>query len=192
MTDIYKWPPKPTFGPLSYAAREKVFGRIVCKPSPSPSNPEGVTITNDFTKHLVRITVPQLAKVAGVVVRGEVVGHGPKSGSVVLHELAAKPMLDLWQAWEDAGLLDRVLTDGGLYCPRYVRGSTSVLSNHSYGTAFDINAPWNGLNRMPAALWTYGCVRELVPLANEFGWWWGGHGWGSTRVDGMHFELAVI
>jgi hypothetical protein len=118
---------------------------------------------------------------------------------VLLHELAANPMIDLWQAWDDAGLLDRILTDGGMFCPRLVRGSTSVLSNHAYGTAFDINAPWNGLKREPAHLGMKGCVRELVDIANSFGWWWGGHGWPSaagyfdgSRLDGMHFELARL
>jgi hypothetical protein len=43
-----------------------------------------------------------------------------------------------------------------------------------------------------------GCVRELVPIANEHGFYWGGH-FGSVvngkmigRMDGMHFEIAKI
>lgn len=188
------WPPVPDFLPLSYNEREAVFGHIACVPKPTPGNPEGVLITNDFAKHLVKIQVPQLALVPGVVVQGKVVGHGPKNGTVLLHELAAQPMLDLWNAWADAGLLDRVITDGGMTVARYVRGSTSILSNHSYGTAFDINAPWNGLKKTPAFLNEKGCVRELVELANYYGWWWGGHGWppGYDRLDGMHFELAQV
>ncbi|MBP0575977.1 M15 family metallopeptidase [Mycobacterium tuberculosis] len=35
-----------------------------------------------------------------------------------------------------------------------------------------------------------GCVRELVPIANRFGFYWGGHF--STRADGMHFEVAKL
>jgi hypothetical protein len=34
-----------------------------------------------------------------------------------------------------------------------------------------------------------GCVRELVPIANEFGFYWGGH---FSRMDGMHFEIAKL
>jgi hypothetical protein len=37
-------------------------------------------------------------------------------------------------------------------------------------------------------------VRELVPLANKWGFWWGGH-WGYNgkgRYDGMHFEVAKL
>lgn len=33
-----------------------------------------------------------------------------------------------------------------------------------------------------------GCVFELVPLAHQFGFYWGGHF--KTRRDGMHFEVA--
>jgi hypothetical protein len=188
------FPPRPDFLPLSYSEREEVFGHIDCVPKPSPGNPEGVLITNNFAKRLVRIQVPQLERIPGMLFQGKMIGHGPKNGMVLLHELAAQPMLDLWNAWEDAGLLDRVITDAGMQCARYVRGSTSVLSNHSYGTAFDINAPWNALKRTPAPLGARGCVRELVPLANHYGWWWGGHGWPPdyTKLDGMHFELAKL
>lgn len=188
------WPPRPNFLPLSYGDREKVFGHIECVPTPTPDNPEGVRITNDFAKHLVRIHVPQLAKIPGAMLQGKIVGRGPKNGMVTLHELAAQPMLDLWNAWEDASLLHLVLTDAGMLVTRYVRGSFSVLSNHSYGTAFDINAPWNGLKKVPALLGKRGCVRELVEIANSLGWWWGGHGWppGYDRLDGMHLELAVV
>jgi len=34
-----------------------------------------------------------------------------------------------------------------------------------------------------------GCVRELVPIAHENGFYWGGH---FSRLDGMHFEIAKI
>jgi hypothetical protein len=34
-------------------------------------------------------------------------------------------------------------------------------------------------------------VRELVPIANAFGFYWGGH-FGAGRVDGMHFEVAKV
>jgi hypothetical protein len=33
-------------------------------------------------------------------------------------------------------------------------------------------------------------VRELVPIANELGWYWGGHY--RKRLDGMHFELVKV
>jgi hypothetical protein len=45
------------------------------------------------------------------------------------------------------------------------------------------------LNKTPAMIGEKGCVRELVPIANECGFYWGGH---FTRKDGMHFEIAKI
>jgi hypothetical protein len=74
--------------------------------------------------------------------------------------------------------------------PRFIRGSRSVLSNHAYGSAFDINAAWNPLGATPADVDEKGSVIELVPLAHEFGFYWGGHF--NSRPDGMHFEAAEI
>lgn len=34
-----------------------------------------------------------------------------------------------------------------------------------------------------------GCVRELVEIATEQGFYWGGHF--KSRPDGMHFEVAI-
>jgi hypothetical protein len=56
----------------------------------------------------------------------------------------------LWAAWEKAGLLRLVRSyDGGFY-PRYKRLQAHIpanLSNHSWGTAFDINAQWNPITK---------------------------------------------
>ena len=34
-----------------------------------------------------------------------------------------------------------------------------------------------------------GCVRELIRMANESGFYWGGH---FNRLDGVHFEVAQV
>ena len=65
-----------------------------------------------------------------------------------------------------------------------------MLSNHAFGTAFDINVPFNPLGARPALIGKQGSVRELVPIANEHGFFWGGHF--GKRPDGMHFEVAVL
>ena len=96
----------------------------------------------------------------------------------------------MWLQWEKEGLLDRILTFDGSFVPRFIRGSTSTLSNHAFGTAFDINAQFNPLGQEPAEMGAKGCVRELVPIANRFGFAWGGHF--KKRPDGMHFEVARI
>ena len=61
-----------------------------------------------------------------------------------------------------------------------------MLSNHAFGTAFDINVQWNPLEALPGRT---GCVFELVPMAHRHGFYWGGH---FSRRDGMHFEVARV
>ena len=84
-------------------------------------------------------------------------------------------MKTLWQAWETAGLSERILTFEGSYNARFIRGSRTKLSNHPFGSAFDINARWNGLGAFPALEGQEGSVRELINIANEHGFFWGGH-----------------
>ena len=56
-----------------------------------------------------------------------------------------------------------------------MRGSTTTLSNHSFGSAFDINVAWNERDHRPALVGEKGSVRELVPIAHKWGFWWGGY-----------------
>jgi len=81
----------------------------------------------------------------------------------------------------DEGSLD----DWG-YCFRMIRGSTDNLSNHSSGTAVDLNATRHRLGRKGTF------PNEKVPmiraLAKKYGMLWGGD---FRRYDEMHFEIAV-
>ena len=177
-TNGANFPSKPNFLPLvSNAEREKLFGKIACKASPLPDNPEHFDITNHWDRdNLVKVTVPQLKRVKG-------------SATVYFHKKGAIQLHQLWSDWEKAGLLHLVLTWEGAYAPRFVRGSRTVLSYHAFGTAFDINYAWNKLGTVPALVGQKGSVRLLVALANKNGFYWGGH---FTRKDGMHFEMAKI
>ena len=73
------------------------------------------------------------------------------------------------------------------YCYRMVRGSTDKLSNHSSGTALDLNAASHPLAKIgtfdPAK------VPMLRALAKKYGLKWGGDY--ITRKDEMHFEIAL-
>jgi hypothetical protein len=175
------WPPRPDFPQLSDrgGAREKALGHIAYVRAKG----DFVTITNGWDKNnIVDIVVPQLANIRG--------GNG---GRLKFHRVAAEQMKRLWAAWEAAGLLRFVKTFDGAWVPRTIRLKPTVLSNHAYGTAFDINATWNGLMKIAALVGQEGSVRELVPLANAHGFYWGGH-WnydGKGASDGMHFEWAV-
>lgn len=185
-------PAEPDFPPLiGNAARAQVFGAFSFKPAPTAGNPEGIAYTDDWPdRNIVTVHIPQLAKIPGIKHQGRIVGAGPSSGHVQVHRLIAEAMVSMWQAWEDGDLLHHVITWAGMWNPRFIRGSRTVLSNHAFATAFDINAPWNGLGAEPAAYGKRGSVRELVPIAHDHGFYWGGHF--KRRPDGMHFEAARV
>lgn len=175
------FPPEPAFRPLSSTdERQRRFGPLHYEPAPRPDNPEAIRILDGWeADNIVTVTIPQLAGVEGL--------H--KAGRVRFHRKAAAQLVALWAAWEKRGLVARVRTWAGAYAPRFIRGSRTVLSNHAFGTAFDINAAWNPLGAQPALPGTPGCLLDLVPVAQEFGFYWGGH---FTRRDGMHFEVAKL
>jgi hypothetical protein len=179
------WPPA-TIKPIRAAQRVKLFGAFSYVPAPTASNPEGIKIRGSWQRdNLTRVTIPQLKGVRGA----------PRSGRIFFHKAAAQQLKDLFQAWEGEGLIELVKTWGGSWNPRFIRGSRKTLSNHAWSSAFDINVPWNMLGRQPALVGRTGSVRELVPLAAEYGFYWGGWGWGqgrNARPDGMHFECAKI
>ncbi len=175
------WPPRPDFDFLkdTGGARERALGHIEWVRTTG----DNIRITNDFANNIIVINVPQIAKVPG----------GPASGNVQFHKVAAGQLQRLWAAWEAAGLLHLVLGFAGTFVARTIRNNPRFLSNHAYGTAFDINVPWNGLMKIAAFVGQKGSVRELVPIANQHGFYWGGH-WnydGKGASDGMHFEWAV-
>jgi hypothetical protein len=173
-------PPKPPFSPLDARGRAEVFGAYTFVPAGLPGDPEAIRITSGWVQeNIVVVQIPQLVGVKGA----------PASGKVQFHRLVAPKVVELFAAWESAGLIGTVLTWAGSFVPRFVRGSKSVLSSHAHGSAFDINAAWNGLGAVPARLGAKGSVRQLVAAANALGFYWGGH---FSRPDGMHFELAKL
>ena len=128
--------------------------------------------------NIVKVPIPQLAGIE----------NAPKNCFVYFHRAGARQLQSLFAAWEHAELLYLIKTWAGSFVPRLIRGSATQLSNHAFGSAFDINAAWNGLGRQPAT--GEGTLLPLVKLANQHGFFWGGHY--SNRKDGMHFELAVL
>lgn len=184
-----KWPPKPVdCVALDDKTRASLFGSFSYVSSPTPSNPEAITLTDDWeTKNMTRVIVPQLIRV-----------QGANKGNLYVNKRVVNQLLKTFSEWESAGLLDRVLTWNGMYSPRFIRGSRTRLSNHAWGTAFDINAQWNMLGTCPALVGQTGSTRELVDIAYQNGWYWGGwFGYSSSsqtgpRSDGMHFECFKL
>ncbi len=115
---------------------------------------------------------------------------GTSDGRLRVHRRCAEQFRKLFAAWDDAGLLPLLLTYDGAFAPRRIRGSTESLSAHAFGSAMDLNAAWNRLNRPPAPAGAKGSLVDLVPLANRHGFYWGGHF--RQRPDAMHFEIARL
>jgi hypothetical protein len=82
----------------------------------------------------------------------------------------------------DSGSLD----DWG-YCFRMVRGSEENLSNHSSGTAIDLNASHHALGKV--GTFEAGKVPMIQALAKKYGLRWGGDY--KNRKDEMHFEVIL-
>lgn len=80
----------------------------------------------------------------------------------------------------DGGTLD----DWG-YAYRDVRGVPDKLSNHSSGTAIDLNATKHPLGK--AATFTADKIPMIQALTQKYGLAWGGN-W--LRKDEMHWEIA--
>ena len=82
----------------------------------------------------------------------------------------------------DHGALD----DWG-YAFRMVRGSEDSLSNHSSGTAIDLNAASHRLGAV--GTFEAGKVPMIRALAKKYGLRWGGDY--QNRKDEMHFEVIL-
>jgi len=173
------YPPVPDFKPIvGTAARQAIFGKFNYISAPVSGNKENISIQGDWArKNLCIIELPQLMGIHGA----------PNSGKIQCHVMVADSIRFMFNDFEQEGLLDVIHTWDGMFCPRFQRGSKTALSNHAFGTAFDINAQWNPLGETPAEDGELGCVFPLVEIANKHGWYWGGH---FSRPDGMHFEYA--
>lgn len=176
------FPQEPDFPPIvGNEGRKAVFSAFEFTPDPVPGNVEHIRILGTWVSdHIISVPIPQLRKALGP--------HAPET--MQFHKLAAAQLQALWAGWEEADLLKLILTFDGSFVPRFQRGSTTALSNHAYGSAFDINCNYNPLNTKPLAAGAVGSVRELVPIANKHGFYWGGHF--QSRPDGMHFEIGKL
>jgi len=85
----------------------------------------------------------------------------------------------------DQRLVYRALGTAGMLCARYVRGSTTIISNHSWGTAIDLTI--DGVLDPRANNQVQFGLQLIAPIFNAQGWFWGA---GFTIEDGMHFEAG--
>jgi len=179
------YPPRPGFSALTHAQRERLFGSFDFE---DIEGSDEIRITrHDPEYRIVNTNIPPLESIPTLS------GGFRANGRVRCHELAAPRFRALFAAWDRFGLTSRIHHFSGPYVARYKRGvvhdgRAQSLSNHAWGTAIDLNVPQNRLGRPPARIGEEGCLLELVPIANDLGFYWGGHF--SGRLDGMHFEIA--
>lgn len=81
------------------------------------------------------------------------------------------------------GHVNELKTWDGCFNKRNKRGLNS-WSLHAWGLAVDVNAAWNQLRKTPTL------SAGFVKCFTDAGFEWGGN-W-TSRVDGMHFQLAKI
>lgn len=177
------WMPSIPVGmsPPTNRVREEMFGSFRYQAAPTKKNPERVQVLGGwYAKNITMVEIPELVGVMGTGNRRR----------FAFNKKIANQVRGLFKAWHNAGLIHLVRNWSGSYCARFIRGSRHVLSNHAYGTAFDINYPWNRLGQPGARKGEVGSVRELVDLANASGFYWGGHY--TRRKDPMHFEVAEL
>lgn len=100
------------------------------------------------------------------------------------------PLQETFRLLQDAGLLTEIKTFDGCFNIRHIRGSTSVLSIHSWGLAVDFNASDN-----PLGLTREECIANgLTPFSEAFFSVWRQTGWvcgiDFSRSDGMHMQYS--
>jgi len=108
----------------------------------------------------------------------------PILGRVTCNKVMLPQLRAALQEIVDLGLAAEIRPDdyAGCYYPRFIAGTTT-LSNHSFGTALDLNVSTNGR----------GIKGDMHPLVvstfKKWGFAWGGD-WNWT--DPMHFEMNRI
>lgn len=159
------WPRKAK-APTRYitnAERDHIFGPLTYVPAPRDGDPEAIRITNDFPRKVVRRVMPII-------------------GAVDIHEKVAEPLYRALKAIERAGLASKIESFEGTYVPRFVRGSTTNLSSHSYATSIDVNARKNPRGGQPTA-----DQRLIAPYFEREGFYWGNN---FSYPDPHHFEYV--
>lgn len=179
------FPPKPDFGSPS-----KPMSTLLAKlgnPKYTVNKPgtyhSPITFADGWdAKNISKVDVPQLKDVPFYSI-----GNKLKcSGKISFYTKAHKAVQNLFNAWEKDGLIPKILTFEGSFNARVIK-SGMTASNHSFGTAFDINGSWNAEGSAPAGIGKTGSLLEFVPRASEHGFYWGGF-----YEDGMHFEYAKL
>ena len=92
------------------------------------------------------------------------------------------PLFEAFDSVLVSGVEKELKTFDGCFNVRYVRGSSSVLSLHSYAIAIDLNAATNPLGGQSS--WS----DKFIRCFTDAGFIWGGNF--KARKDPMHFQFC--
>lgn len=182
--DTQRIVPKDAPRSISHEDRVRLFGSFRWKPKVG-GQPGEVEIDREWVRaNIVKVEIPWLGTTSSAL---------PKR-TIWVHKLAAGPIVGLFEDWQHAGLLGLAKTFGGAWVARMKRGHEQStrdadLSNHAFGSAFDLNSPWNPMGKRGARWGEMGTVEPLVEGAYKRGFGWGGD---FSNVDAMHFELCRL
>lgn len=118
---------------------------------------------------------------------------------VYCNKLMVEPLSAAFRDLIKTGAVAELKTWDGCYNPRPIRGyekeferymlakdyinAAKFASLHYWGLAVDVNAPWNKLHMKPTL------PPMFVECFTKNGFDWGGN---FSRLDGMHFQLAIL
>jgi D-alanyl-D-alanine carboxypeptidase len=102
--------------------------------------------------------------------------------TIYIHKDFMALLQKAFTALQQAGLHTQIKTFDGCFNIRFVRGSKTVYSIHSWGCAIDLNAKDNGL--ATSGKWTPAFINTMEACGVFCGQNW--HG----RKDPMHFALV--
>lgn len=156
----------------------KIAGDVKFQVVTSKSQNSNIVLCGSFERdNLQVVTIPFLSAVPGA----------PLSGRIRLHIKAAPSFIAAMSELHESEHWPELLSYDGTFCPRLIRGSYDVLSNHALGLAVDFNAAWNGFGQPPAAPGEKGSMHNIAKIFKAYGWSWGGD-W--KHADGMHLEFS--
>src|SRR5215207_3138289 len=127
-----------------------------------------IKLLGNFATTVVKILVPQLKGINDVRTDALQKANAKFNGELKFFKPAHAQLLAVFSEIERAGLQDRLISIAGSFNPRLQKrrngGFVKTPSNHSFGTALDINSDFNAQGRIPPAVGQRGSVRELVPI----------------------------
>ncbi|HEY0407803.1 MAG TPA: hypothetical protein VGC89_18855, partial [Pyrinomonadaceae bacterium] len=123
-----------------------VVGRVEWETEKLESG-QPIRLLNGFERNVSKVLVPQLAGVRDIRTDALAAAGAKFDGRLQFFGRAQAQLLAAFAEIESAGLKSRLLSISGSFNPRLIRkkggGFTQTPSNHSFGTAFDINADFN-------------------------------------------------